>query len=262
VQPSFCFSQDEKVFGEYFQLQKGDTVFALNKCLLKSRPDVNSKHIEKLNVGDLLIIDSVCTNFKSETFVRPKFYRVRRNLKTGFIEQRNVAICKLNTNSPQNFFLMNQYSFSDTLPDSLKIVFARNGIPETSYIQKLHGQAYSITLTNNRGLDSIANLIQINYYAEACGEEGGATLLFWDNQKINELISLSSVSDAGVFYSSEMIIFPKDSGGIDGKIIYQIEIGETIDESTNWWKMTKEEREHSWTNKQVQPAFRSKPVDE
>jgi hypothetical protein len=137
VQPTFCFSQDEKVFGDYFQLQKGDTVFAFNKCVLKSRPDRNSKNIEKLNLGELLIIDSVCTNFKSDTFVRPKFYRVKRNLKIGFIEQRNVSICKLNTKSPQDFFLVNQYSFSDTLPDSLKIVFVKNGITETSYIQRL-----------------------------------------------------------------------------------------------------------------------------
>lgn len=262
IQPTLCFSQDEKVFGDYFQLQKGDTVFTFNKCLLKSRPDANSKNIEKINLGELLIIDSVCTNFKSDTFIRPKFYRVKHNTKTGFIEQRNVSICKLKTNSLQDFFLVNQHSFSDTIPDSLKFIFVKNGIIETSYIQRLIGQAYSIMLTDSRGLDSIANLIQINYFAEACGEEGGVSFLTWDTKKISELISLSSISDAGVFYSSETIILPKDSGGIEGKIIYQIENGEAIDETTNWWKTTKEEREHIWTNKQVQPAFRSKPVDE
>ncbi len=262
IQPSLGLSQNEKIFGDYFQLQKGDTVFTLNKCLLKSKPDINSKNIEKFNLGELIVIDSVCTNFTSDTFIRPRFYRVKHNTKTGFIEQSNVAICKLKTKSPQEYFLVNQYSFSDTTPDLLKIVFVKNGVIETTYVQKLIGQAYSILLTDNRGLDSIDNLIQINYFAEACGVEGGVSFLTWDSQKINELISLSSISDAGVFYSSEMIIFPKDSGGIDGKIIYQIESGEAIDESANWWKTTKEEREHSWTNKHVQPAFRSKPADE
>ncbi|MFN3445839.1 MAG: hypothetical protein ACK44D_08870 [Bacteroidia bacterium] len=262
IHPSLCFSQYEKVFGDYFQLQKGDSVFTFNKCVLKSKPDVNSKNIEKLNLGELLIIDSVCANFNSDTFIRPMFYRVKHHMKTGFIEQRNVSICKLNTNVPQDFFLVNQYSFSDTVPDSLKFIFVKNGIIEVSYIQKLIGQAYSITLTDNRGLDSITNLIQINYYAEACGEEGGVSILTWDTKKITELISLSSISDAGVFYSFETIVLPKDSGGLEGKIIYKIESGEAIDETTNWWKTIKEEREHSWTNKQVQPAFRSKPINE
>lgn len=262
LHPALCFAQYDKVFGDYFQLQKGDTVFTFNNCALKSSVDSKSKNIEKLSIGELLIIDSVYLNSKYDTFQPQKYYRVKHKMKAGYIEQHNVSICKLSTKNPQEFFLVNQYSFSDTVPDSLKFVYVKNGKVETSYIESLIGNAYSIELTENRGLDSIANLIQINYYAEACGLEGGITLLTWDEKKINELISLSSVSDGGVFYSAETIVLPNDTGGIRGKIIYKIETGEVIDEITNWWKIVKEEREHQWINKVVYPAFRSTQTEE
>lgn len=249
------FSQSEKIFGYYLELQKGDTVFAFSQTTLKLDPNINSKTISSLAMGDTLIVDSIYAERNFGTIVKPEFYKVKSGSKEGFIERSDVSICKLQMES--GFLLANQFSFSDT-SDILRLKVADNLVTKNIYDLNLIGHEYSIFITDNKGLDGISNIISIDYFSEACGMEGGITFLTWDKEKLVELIHLSSVSEAGIFYFNEKLIFPNDSDGLPKKIIYQSEHGETIDESYRWWKSTKEERDHDWINKKVDPPFRSK----
>lgn len=256
------YCQVDKVFGNYMPLQKGDTVYCFEPCWLKAKPDVKASNLTKVHLGELLVIDSVYYATQVDQELRPSFYRVKYQKHLGFITPNYVSIGKLVTRFPDEYFLVNQWLFSDTAANELKWCFIKNGRIEHCYFQKLIGNAYSISLTNHRGLADISHLIQINYYAEACGEEGGISYLTWDNTELNELISLSSISEAGLYFATETLIFPTDSGGIPGKLIYQVESGESVDEASNWWRTTKEVREHQWVNKTVYPAFRSKNAEQ
>lgn len=82
---------------------------------------------------------------------------------------------------------------------------------------------------NARGLNGIRNVIAIEHWAESCGAEGGTTYLTFDAQlqpsfgnkngvvdieQSHGLVKLgdfSSVSDGGVFFYGETLVFPADT---------------------------------------------------
>lgn len=63
-------------------------------------------------------------------------------------------------------------------------------------------------------------LLFVNYYYPACGYPSGDNLLFWkENGELAKVLETSSVSDGGVFYSSEQYVLPNDKGGIGNHIM-------------------------------------------
>jgi hypothetical protein len=63
-------------------------------------------------------------------------------------------------------------------------------------------------------------LLMVNYYYPACGYPSGDNLLFWKEDGIlTRVLETSSVSDGGVFYSSETYVLPTDKGGIGDHIL-------------------------------------------
>jgi hypothetical protein len=63
-------------------------------------------------------------------------------------------------------------------------------------------------------------VLTVNYYYPACGYPAGDNVLFWmENNQIVKVLETSSVSDGGVFYSSEDYLMPSDKGGIGDHIL-------------------------------------------
>ncbi|WP_085767341.1 SH3 domain-containing protein [Nonlabens spongiae] len=92
----------------------------------------------------------------------------------------------------------------------------------------LANASFDLKLHDSRGLKNVDHVIEIDFLAEACGEQGGR-MYFTMNLDEEELLPLgtySSVGDGGVFHSNENLIFPADSLGMDGMLIYEGEQGE------------------------------------
>lgn len=63
-------------------------------------------------------------------------------------------------------------------------------------------------------------VLTVNYYYPACGYPAGDNVLFWlENNQMIKVLETSSVSDGGVFYSSEDYLMPSDKGGIGDHIL-------------------------------------------
>jgi hypothetical protein len=56
------------------------------------------------------------------------------------------------------------------------------------------------------------------------------------------------------------LIFTEDSDGIKGKVIFQSEMYELLDEESKWIRLTKEERTYHCTAGQLVPEFKSNPI--
>jgi hypothetical protein len=69
-------------------------------------------------------------------------------------------------------------------------------------------------------LKNVKAVLTVNYYYPACGYASGTNLLFWQqNNQLTKVLETSSVSDAGVFYSSEEFLLPSQRGGIGDHVV-------------------------------------------
>ncbi len=75
------------------------------------------------------------------------------------------------------------------------------------------------------GLKGVHKLLVAGVSGEACGIPSVSKYMLWDGERLVELPTAESVSDAGVFYHDEDYIFPSDDKGVAGHIILQVEEG-------------------------------------
>ena len=98
------------------------------------------------------------------------------------------------------------------------------------------------------GLQNVKQIIRIEFLGEACGIPSEYNYVAWTGQRLVDLPSRYSVSDAGVFYYDEKILFPSEHGKNNQLIYKYIEEGEAIDddaENPNF-KITKKSEEFLW----------------
>lgn len=60
-----------------------------------------------------------------------------------------------------------------------------------------------------------------------------------------------------MYWLLEDLIFPTDTDGVKGKIVYQKELGSCKDEGTNWVEINKISRELEWKNSEILPKLSS-----
>ena len=100
-------------------------------------------------------------------------------------------------------------------------------------------------------------LLTVNYYYPACGYPSGNNLLFWlENGQLNKVLETSSVSEAGIFYSSEEFIMPTDKGGI-GDHVMVVKDESEFEEKGDDYVRTKQAYKitlYRWTGKKLVKA--------
>jgi hypothetical protein len=84
-------------------------------------------------------------------------------------------------------------------------------------------------LLGNMGLEGISEIIRICFSGEACGIPTEYTYFGWTGSELLSLPGKTQISDAGVFYHTETLLFPKEEGGQAGKIIKLVEDAESTD---------------------------------
>lgn len=86
------------------------------------------------------------------------------------------------------------------------------------------------TLTNygNRGLTNVDDVLYLEGYGEACGDEAGSVVLIHTNGKLTEATRLTNFADVPVF-SHDILYFPSDMKGMRDCVVFFHESGEWID---------------------------------
>jgi hypothetical protein len=261
---STVFAQhNEKYFGSYVEFKTGDTLYTfLEKNELKAYAHKNAKTIAILNIAEALIVDTNYADNYDRNHVKPTYYKVKYQGAKAYIHRSCVAIEKFSYPKKQAVFLFRVKEYKEK-HKTLHIKELNNkNILSAEFELPLLGETFTLALSNTKGLNQIDRIIEVDYIAEACGENGGISFLSWSPKNFQLIASLISVVDADVYYQDESFVFPADSGGIKGKIIYKSQLYELLDEDTNWFTESKSERTYNWVKGKMVPAFRSELIEE
>lgn len=166
---------------------------------------------------------------------------------------------------------------SSSVIDSKYLISVRkptneNTIVEYRYIKKMGGYTsgeselandiFLIQTYDNRGLERIQSMLFIDYYAEACGVNGGGIYIFNDGEKLIEAMKVATVVDGGSFWFEDGLIFLDDKDGEKGVVIYERKHGQEIDEETQWMKTNINRLNLKWKNGAFSPDVSEIVFDE
>lgn len=74
-------------------------------------------------------------------------------------------------------------------------------------------------LLGDMGLQNLKDIFRIHFSGEACGVPTDYYYYGWNGQELLDLPGKMEVGDAGVYYHTETLLFPKEQGGKPGQII-------------------------------------------
>ncbi|MCS4164386.1 hypothetical protein M2419_001458 [Sphingobacterium sp. BIGb0116] len=262
----FCSKAQENLkFDDNFNLwniQKGQsaTVFA-TKAYVRAQPSLKAAIVDSLSVGNVVTITSA--PFKGNTlknFYAPWYeisYSDGSSKKNGFIWLGLLALGK-QTASDGSQYIYGFERFTKSINEQEQDHFSTvvklldtngNFLAEHTFPFAYSEQTFSQSkLLPAMGLQNVKQIIRIEFLGEACGIPSEYNYVAWTGQRLVDLPSRYSVSDAGVFYYDEKILFPSEHGKNNQLIYKYIEEGEAIDddaENPNF-KITKKSEEFLW----------------
>lgn len=255
---------DIPVLGTYALPDSGFQTASFSACTLYKYPSKKSPVIEHLLVNSSLTIDTSIQVDYSLIENRPAFYKVRYKGKKGYIQSTELANYRIVDSKTQTTFLFyfkteqEQHLEEDYTEYHYNLFYKElynNTLVQEGYL-KLTDDFFQLFLSDSRGLTGTNKLFIIDYFSEACGEDGGQDYYTWTPGNFNFLAHMTEVGDGGVFYFVEKLIFPSDSTGQPNKIKYESIEYELFDEETNWNSEIHNFRTYNWINGAMQPAFK------
>ena len=255
---SISQSEDRRIVSSYYEFEKGSTEYLYgDNVVFRSEPSSSSKAFDTLFIGSEIEIVRKMDETSSLNGLDWNWYKVKVGRKTGYIHGGLIALDRLQQDDC--IYLVTIAGVAQSSGDYEYIdyrVRTRVIRADSEYYgheSKLNTNSFYIESFGNRGLEGVDNMLRINLYAEACGVDGGQIYLFNDGDQLKEAIRLSVVSDAGVFWYSETVVFPEDEDGWEGIVQYEREYGVPMDEEYNWTKATVHNISLRWENGQFTP---------
>ena len=249
---NFSFSQETKYHNPYLDLKNGEYYYLFgNDVKFRILPDTNSEVIQLLKIGTEIQIIEKSSEILNYNGIESPFYKIKYNDKTGYILGGLISLEKRNFNNSKYLFTYKKND--DNFSVIIRHINEKSELTES--VSELITHEFSIDIFDNKGIEGVENILFINYLAEACGIDGGGIFFFQTENELKKVFEITQVSDAGVYWLSENLIFPTDEKGIKGKIVYEKELGEYKDEETNWFEITKVSRELEWEDGEILPKL-------
>lgn len=230
--------------GEYYYLFGSDVKF-------RKLPDTDSEVIQLLQIGTKIQIIDKSNETKNYNGIESPFYKVKFNNEVGYILGGLISLEKLEKNNSKYLFAYKK----DEENYSVIIRYLNENMELKETASELRTVEFSIDLFDNKGIEGVKNILFINYLAEACGVDGGGIYYFQLGNDLKKVFEITQVSEAGIYWLMEDLIFPTDEKGIKGKILYKKELGNYKDEETNWVEINQISRELEWKNGEISPKL-------
>ena len=211
---------------------------------LRESPTTEAKVLKTLPIGMHLVVQEKHENSWRYKGVDHHFYKVDYKGTEGYVLGGLLAMEKKTINNVVHLFGRSKAGNQDYL--LIRTLKDDGSFTEKS--TKLGNSQFYLSDLGSKGLPNIESILFVDYLAEACGVEGGGIYLFQQEGALHQVARLSQVSDAGAYYLWEEFIFPDDEHGVAGKIRYKKEMGEFLDEASNWKKTSVETKELVWNN--------------
>lgn len=134
-------------------------------------------------------------------------------------------------------------------------------IGQTTILTTNGGQTFTeAKVLGNMGLIGLKAIYRIGFFGEACGISTNYHYLGWTGKGFVNLPGKTSVSDAGVSYYEEKLLFPSEHGLDPSLIIKDIAEGEVVDPDQEklTYKEKKSREKYRWDGKDVSQLIEMK----
>lgn len=200
---------------------------------LRDKPGTQSNVLTTLPIGTSLTMLEVSEQNYSQRGVTLPWVRVRAALTTGtkegYLWGGFLALAHIQTPDEEYvpnrgvLYLTGVAAYDSTKHEiSVQVRAAKDGkeLARTEFTTSGDLSYYPSFTVDYSPFIGVKALLMVNYYYPACGYPSGDNLLFWkENGTLSRVLESSSISDGGVFYSSETYILPTDKGGIGDHIL-------------------------------------------
>mgnify|MGYP002619662311 CR=1 FL=1 len=249
ITPSLFFGQEFNIHGPFSGLKNGNYHLFGDNVKFRTAPDPDSEVIGLLKFGEEVEITAKTLVKSSFNGIEYPFYKVKYEGQEGYINGGLLSPEKVSTEKNNYLFSLKKNDYEYFL--ILRYLDSHNEIKEIE--TALYTNEFTIKTYNNKGLEGVEEIIYIDYFAEACGVNGGGIYFFRIKDTLSKVIEITQISDAGVFWNFEELIFPDDENGVSGKIIFEHEKGIYKDEEGSWMQITKNIMQLEWKNGKLSP---------
>lgn len=242
----------------------GDDAYVLaDIAYIRDSPSLQGKVLDSLSVGtSVRILSEGYNNMLIKDFYAPWHkvaYRVGNQKKEGFIWLGLIAL-QANHDQKGNLWLygFNKYQNRSIDEEYLQLCEVKLLNPQyeligkTSFLINLGEQSFTeAKVLGDMGLEGLSAIYRISFLGEACGIASNYYYLGWTGSEFLSLPGKTSVSDAGVYYMEEKLLFPSEHNLDPNLIIKDITEGEVVDIDAEEleYKIHKERVKYYWNGK-------------
>lgn len=245
---------------------KGDTAYVFaDVAYIRDYPDTDGTLLDSLTHGTMLLIASDGYNERTIRGYEAPWHEVQYekngHIKKGFIWLGLLALGR-QIDDQGNQFIHGLLRFEEATAygGNLYICEVKYLTADQKLLGRAHypvpkdGQTYTTSkLLPDMGLEGLQYIHRVGFYGEACGIPTTHYYLGWNGENFVDMFTKSSVSDAGVSYYEESILFPAEHHLEPGLIIKDIVQGEVIDYEAEelQYSETKHRQKYLWDGKHI-----------
>ena len=215
-----------------------------NKAYLRSAAGTKASVLDSLGFGSRVIVKQQTEKYENIRSVYAPWVKVisvnNGSTKEGYIWLGSLAVRKYSFAGIDFLYGIDrieklkkeEFEYSKFVIQ-LKAADASGKVIDTKEFKTDGGEAANFTdvkLLGNTKLANLTDVVRISFGGEACGIPTYYYYFGFTGDKLLPLPGKYNVGDAGVFYHTETLLFPNESGGQPGKIIKLIEDEEVPEE--------------------------------
>ena len=157
-----------------------------------------------LKIGTKITIIKKTKNTLNYNGIESPYYKVKYNNKVGYILGGLISLDRKEIKNSKYFFVYKKTG--DKYSIIIRHINEKSELIENSSILKTY--EFSFEVSANNEIKDLENILFVNYLAEACGLDGGGIFFFKTNTELKKVFEISQVSDAGIYWFEEKLIFP------------------------------------------------------
>jgi hypothetical protein len=244
-----------------WNFQIGDTAYVFaDIAYIRDNANTKAKLLDSLAEGTMVVIKSEGYNGNTiRGFYAPwyKISYIKDNIKQeGFIWLGLLALNSIyNQDQEQFLYGFKKYKAATESNNSyydaeIKVLNKeKKCIARASYEAEVNQQTGTETkILGGMGLKNIKNIHRSAFLGEACGIATQYYYFAWNGHDLIHFPDKMSISDAGVFYHDETLLFPSEHKGDPTTIYKNIIAGENIGDDLDSpnYKEIKSQKKYTW----------------
>jgi signal peptidase I len=198
---------------------------------LRQKSNTQAAVVAKLPIATELEILAVSTDSFTQRGVKLPWVQVRsiKDKQSGYIWGGFLALASIKTPTDEYTpnagvqYLTGVSGYNDQKHEinvQVRIAKDNKELAKCEFVTSGDLSYYPEFAVSFEPFQKVKAVLTVNYYYPACGYPSGNNLLFWqDDDLLAKVLETSSVSDGGVYYSSEEFILPTHRGGVGDHVI-------------------------------------------